>query len=85
MGTANDNPILDTCINKVESYNRSKQALSADVIAENMFTSVDEEGHWHLLLDSIVDIRKLKDAISKDDAYVRLSNSVNRQRETTKS
>ena len=28
--------------------------MAANTIAENMFASVDEEGHQHLLLDTIV-------------------------------
>ena len=38
----------------------------------------------HLLLDSIVDVRKSKDAVSKEDAYVMSSNGVRRRKETTK-
>ena len=64
IGTANDNPTLDTRMHEVEYHDGSKQALSANVIAENMFASVDEEGHRHLLLDSIVDMRKSKDDMS---------------------
>eukprot|EP00546_Thalassionema_frauenfeldii_P011116 CAMPEP_0178911100 /NCGR_PEP_ID=MMETSP0786-20121207/9490_1 /TAXON_ID=186022 /ORGANISM="Thalassionema frauenfeldii, Strain CCMP 1798" /LENGTH=89 /DNA_ID=CAMNT_0020583475 /DNA_START=46 /DNA_END=312 /DNA_ORIENTATION=+ len=58
IGTAHDNPILDTRMYEVEFFDGSKQALSANVIAENLFASVDEEGHRHLLLDSIVGFRK---------------------------
>ena len=60
IGTANDNPILDTRIYEVEYADGSKQAIAANVIAESMFASVDEEGHRHLLLDSIIDTRKTK-------------------------
>ena len=68
---------------EMEYHDGSSQKLSANVIAENMFASVDEEGHRHLLLDSIVDVKKLKDAIEKDDAYVKSSNGVKRRKETT--
>lgn len=44
MGTAHNNPILDTCVCEVEFPDGRKQALSANVIAENVFVSVDEEG-----------------------------------------
>ena len=84
IGTAHDNPILDSRMYEVEFADGYKQALSANVIAENMFASVDEEGHRHLLLDSIVDIRKTSDAIAKEDAFVTSSNGVRRRRETTK-
>ena len=69
----------------VEHHDGSKQALVANSIAENMFASVDEEGHRRSLLDSIVDVRKSKDSISKDDACVMSSNGAKRQKETTKS
>jgi len=41
IGTANNNPILDTRMYEVEYADDHKQALSANVIAENLFTSVD--------------------------------------------
>ena len=41
-----------------------KQALAANVIAENMFASVNEEGHQHLLIDSIVDVRKTRNLLA---------------------
>ena len=49
IGTANNNPILDTRMYKVEFADGSKQALVANIIAENMFASIDKEGHQHLL------------------------------------
>ena len=56
--TANNNPILDTIMYEIEFADGHKQALSINVIVESMFAYVDEEGHWHLLLDSIVGFRK---------------------------
>ena len=69
---------------EVEFLNEHKQALSANVIVENMFASFDEEGHRHLLLDSIIDARRTDMAIKKEDAFITSSNGVKRQRETTK-
>ena len=54
MGTAHSNPILDTRMCKVKFAHGSKQVMAANVIAENMFASVDKEGHQHLLLNSTV-------------------------------
>ena len=84
IGTAHQNPILDTRMYEVEYADGYKQALSANVIAENMFASVDEEGHRHLLLDSILDVRKTKEAVKKEDAFIKSRNGVQRRRETTK-
>ena len=69
---------------EVEFIDGHKQALSANIIAENMFASVDEDGHRHLLLDSIIDARRTDIAIKKEDAFVTSSNRVKQQRETTK-
>ena len=84
IGTANDNPILDTRMYEVVFDDGHKLSMAANLIAENMFASVDEEGHRHLLLDSIVGYRKTADAVNKNDAYVKSSNGVSRRKETTK-
>ena len=58
--------------------------MAANAIAEAMFASVDEEGHRHLLLDSILDTRRSREAIQKEDAFVVSSNGTRRRKETTK-
>jgi len=60
-----------------------KQAVAVNIIAKNMFAMVDEEGHRHLLFDSIVDFRRTS-AVTQEDAFVVSSNGNRRQRETTK-
>ena len=45
IGTANDNPILDSRLYEVEYADGHKEALAANTIAENMFAQVDDEGH----------------------------------------
>ena len=84
IGKANNNPILDTRMYELEFVDGYKQAVSANLIAENMFATVDEEGHRHLLLDSIIDTRKSAEAVDKADAFIQSSNGTRRRRETTK-
>ena len=84
IGTANSNPVLDTRMYDIEFADGHKQALSANMIAENMFASTDVEGHCHLLLDSIKGFRKIKEAIGKEEVFVLLSYEKKRRRETTK-
>ena len=84
IGTANSNPILDTRMYEVEYHDGSKQAMAANVIAENMFASVDEEGYRHKLLDTIIDIRKTDEAVKKEDSFVTTANGNKRRIETTK-
>ena len=45
------------------------EAIPANVIAENLLSQVDADGHRHLMLDKIIDHRKLEDAIKKEDAH----------------
>ena len=84
IGTAHQNSILYTRMYEVKYADGYKQALAANIIAENMFASVDKEGHRHLLIDSIVDVRKTRDAVSREDAFVKSHNGVQRRKETTK-
>lgn len=84
IGTSHDNPILDTRMYEVEYRDGHRAALAANIIAENMFAQVDEEGRRHLMLDSIIDLRTNGDQVEQKDAFVTSSNGVKRRRETTK-
>ena len=57
IGTANDNPILDTRVYEVEFMDGHKTSLAANAIAENLFAQVDDEGNRFVLFDAIVDHR----------------------------
>ena len=84
IGTANDNPILDTRIYEVEYLDGHRTALAANAIAENMFAQVDDDGHWTMLLQAIVDHRVNGREVKKDDAFITSPNGGRRRRETTK-
>ena len=45
IGTADDNPLLDTRMYEVEYLDGEHASLSANHIAENLFTQVDDEGN----------------------------------------
>ena len=49
IGTANDNPILDSRMYEVKYQDGTKALLAANYIAENMFAQVDQEGNCHIL------------------------------------
>jgi hypothetical protein len=83
IGVAHDNPLLDTQEYEVEFLDRHRESLSANIIARHTFSQVDEEGHWHLLLDNITDFCKNGTAMGKEDAFVEMGNGVRRQRYTT--
>lgn len=45
IGTAHENPILDSRMYEVEFLDGHRQAMSANNITQNMFAQVDEHGH----------------------------------------
>ena len=69
VGRRNENPILDTREYTVEFEDGSTDSYAANVIAENMFSQVDEHGNEFLLLKEIVDHRKDNSAVSIDDGW----------------
>ena len=77
IGTANDNPILDTRVYEVEYLYGFTTSMAAKSIAENMFAQVDEEGNRHVLFDEIVEYRcdgnqvKIQDAFSTNTRGVK--------------
>ena len=83
IGTAHDNPILDTRMYEVEFRDGTKTALAAYYIAENLFFQVDDDGNRQVLLDEIIDHRKNSKAVTQQDAFVTMRNGSKRRRETT--
>jgi hypothetical protein len=72
IGRSHDNPILDTREYQVEFDDGDVLEYSANVIAENLYSSVDREGKRHVLLDSIIDHKTEANAMKKEDAFVEL-------------
>ena len=69
IGNSHPNPILDTGLYEIQFDDGRVDTYSANIIAENIFEQVDDEGKKWLLMDDIVDHRKTKDAISHEDRY----------------
>ena len=55
VGTYDTNPMLNSLVCDVEFPDGEIKEYSANIIAENMYSQVDSNGHHHTLLDSIVD------------------------------
>jgi hypothetical protein len=83
IGTANDNPILDTRLYEVEYLDGHKAALSANAIAESMMAQVDSEGHRELLMDEIIGHRTNGNEVQESDAFTESKNGVKRRVHTT--
>ena len=84
IGTINDNPILDTCIYKVEYLDGHKSLFVANTIAENIFAQIDDKGRHFVLLDSIMDHRSDGTQVLEEDGYVELPNGGPSWKITTK-
>jgi hypothetical protein len=84
-GTADPNPILDTCTYEVELPDGQVVEYSVNVIAENMYTQCNTEGNQYLLLDEIIDWQKNKSAaVKKEDKNVYSHNGNQHYQKMTK-
>ena len=84
IGTANDNPLLDTRIYEVEFMDGHSAALSANAIAQNMFAQVDSKGNCHVLFDAIIDHRTDGSNLKQQEAFITSKNGGKKRKPTTK-
>ena len=83
IGTANNNPILDTRMYEVEFQDGYRASLAANAIAENLFAQIDDEGNRHVLFQEIIDHRTNGKQILQQDAFITTKMGTKRRRETT--
>ena len=83
IGTANENPILDSRMYEVEYQDGTKASLVANYIAENLFVQVDQEGNRHVLLDELIDYRVNGREVKLQDAFIMTGTGMRRRCETT--
>ena len=70
IGRSNQNPILDTCHQKVGFPGGETIELAANIIAELMYAQCDINGNEYLLLEAFIDRRKNSSALSVEDQKV---------------
>ena len=85
VGRAHANPIFDTREYDIEFTDGSVNKYTSDVIAENMFEQVDDEGNQYLLMNKITDHRKNNTAIPIYDGMTRGHNGNESPKITTRS
>ena len=66
IGIPNKNPLLDTRKFEVEYRDGTIEVMPANVIAENIMSQVDEQGHKQMMIDEIVDHKKSDEAMNKE-------------------
>ena len=70
LGTIKNKTMLGKSEYTVEMSDGSLQELTANIIAESMFTQVDSEVHHYQFLQEITDHRKYRSAITISDVMI---------------
>ena len=58
--------------------------MTANAIASNLFSQVDQDGQRFVLFNAIIDLRTDGTLIKEGDSFIHMSNGKKRRRETTK-
>ena len=83
IGLANANPILDTRSYIVHFDDGDQTELTANMIAESLYSQCDPDGHEYVLLDEIVDHQRTDSAIKLADQKVVRANGKTYLRRST--
>lgn len=70
LGKQNTNPLLDTRVYKVEFPDGSRDEYTANMIAESLYSSVDEQGNTLSMISGIVGHRKDESALTSDQSTI---------------
>ena len=83
IGIAHENPIVDTRMYEIEYSDGYKVPVAANVIAENLFSQVNDDGYAVMTLSDIIGHRTDGNEVQESDAYITSSNGTKRRKETT--
>ena len=84
-GMANKNPILDKIVYDIEFQDGFRQPVAADLIAENLFAQVYQEGRRNKLINMIINIKKNDKYVKDKDSFDISSNGTKRHKANNKS
>jgi hypothetical protein len=84
IGRAHSNPLLDSREYHVEFTDGTQERYAANIIAENMYAQVDEEGRQFQVLEEIVDHMKDNSAVPISEGYTTSRNGERKPKITTK-
>ena len=84
IGMANKNPILDTRVYDIEFQYGFRQPVAANLIAENLFAQVDQEGRRHKLINIIIDVRIIDQYVKDEYLFDISSNGTKRRKAASK-
>ena len=81
---ANYNPIMDSRMYEVEYCDGYVAEMAANVISDNLFAQVDQEGNRFLLIRYIIDTRTDGTQTLQKDVFVVTKSGTKRRKNTTK-
>ena len=84
IGRAHTNPLFDTREYDIEFTDGAIERYTANVIAENMFAQVDEEGNMYMILQEIVDHKKDNSAVPMAEGMYQTRTGSERNKVTTR-
>ena len=83
VGHFHDNPLLNSIVYDVEFPDGAVKQYAANIIAENMYSQVDSEGHQYNLLEAILDYGTDGNAVRKGNEHVVTKRGRQRLRKST--
>ncbi len=69
IGSSNPNPLLDTRENLVCFEDGTEDAYTANLIAESLYSQIDDDGRRLQTMEEIVDHERNHSALKEEDAY----------------
>ena len=69
VGTRHLNPILDRREYEIQLTDGLVESYTDNMIADNTYAQVEDEGNSYTLLEEIIDHRSNDKAVKKEDAY----------------
>ena len=84
IGNYHSNPVLKTRVYDVMFPDGSIQQYVANIIAENLYSQIDGDGHRYMFMDDIIDHKSNEQAVRKEDGFITDANGRKRKRLTTK-
>ena len=82
VGRASSNPFLDTSMYEVEFQDGHVESYAANLIAENIYEQLDDEGNKYCLIDQIIDHKKDASAIPLSNGTIMLNGREHKKRTT---
>ena len=84
IGMGNNDPVMDTRLYEVEYSDGTLKEIQGNIIAKNMLSQVDSEGHNYVLLNEIPDHKSDGLAILKEDGIITGKNANQHKKVTTR-